>query len=92
MMLFSMGITMAPADGGPQERPDAYAWALTAMTEMEPTSIQWGIFKDETGRKRYLEAAEVVADPGDPQPDRSLRLRRAGCPLDPPALPGDFRR
>lgn len=46
---------------GSQERADAYAWALTAMTEMEPTSIQWGIFKDETGRKRYLEAAEVCA-------------------------------
>ena len=46
---------------GSQSRADAYAWALTAMTEMEPPSIQWGIFKDEAARERYLAAAEVCA-------------------------------
>ena len=47
---------------GSQARADAYGWALTAMTEMEPASIQWGIFKDEAGRERYLEVAAVCAE------------------------------
>ena len=47
---------------GSQERADAYAYALTAMTEMEPGSIRWGLAKDESGRAQYLEAAGVCAE------------------------------
>jgi glutathione S-transferase len=47
---------------GSQERADAYAWAMTAMTEMEHSSIRWGLAKDESGRTQYLEAAGVCAE------------------------------
>ena len=47
---------------GSQERADAYAWALTAMTEMEPGSIRWGLTQDEAGRAQYLDAADVCAE------------------------------
>ena len=47
---------------GSQARADGYAWALTAMTEMEPASIQWGVFKDEAGRERYLGTAAVCGE------------------------------
>ena len=47
---------------GSQERGDAYAWALTAMTEMEPGSIRWGLAQDESGRAQYLDCASACAD------------------------------
>ena len=47
---------------GSQERGDAYAWALTAMTEMEPGSIRWGLAQDEPGRAQYLDCAGVLAE------------------------------
>ena len=47
---------------GSQERGDAYAWALTAMTEMEPGSIRWGLAQDESGRAQYLDCAGVLAE------------------------------
>ena len=47
---------------GSQERGDAYAWALTAMIEMEPGSIRWGLAQDESGRAQYLNCAGVLAE------------------------------
>jgi glutathione S-transferase len=47
---------------GTPERGQAYQWSLTAMTEMEPTSIRWGLAKDESGREQYLRAAGVCAE------------------------------
>jgi glutathione S-transferase len=47
---------------GSQERADAYAWVMTAMTEMEHSSIRWGLAQDESGRDQYREAAGVCAD------------------------------
>ena len=47
---------------GSQERGDAYGWALTAMTEMEPGSIRWGLAQDESGRAQYLDAADACAE------------------------------
>lgn len=47
---------------GSQERADAYAWTMTAMTEMEHSSIRWGLAQDESGRAQYLEAADVCAE------------------------------
>jgi glutathione S-transferase len=47
---------------GSQERADAYAWALTAMTELEGPAIRWLQAKDADARARHDEVAGIIAD------------------------------
>jgi glutathione S-transferase len=47
---------------GSQSRADAYAWALTAMIELEGTAIRWLLAKDADARARHDEVAGIIAD------------------------------
>jgi glutathione S-transferase len=47
---------------GSQERADAYAWALTAMTELEGPAIRWLVAKDADARARHDEVAGIIGD------------------------------
>jgi glutathione S-transferase len=47
---------------GSQARADAYAWALTGMTELEPPAIRWLRAKDDVARARHDEAAAIIAN------------------------------